>query len=114
MQDELRVAYVDRMSSVVPTLIARHDRHMRRHQIDDLALALVAPLRADDRYVHTILRLITAATNAPELRARDRSRRRRTAHDATSSSPPACGLRDALLDTSEVKKKIHRHTSAPV
>jgi len=48
---------------------------MRRHQVDDLALALVTPLRADDRYVHTIPRLVNTAANIPDSRARDRSRR---------------------------------------
>ena len=45
-QDELRAVHVDRVTGVVPSLIAADDREMRREEIDDLALALIAPLRA--------------------------------------------------------------------
>ena len=52
MQDELRVAHVHRMAGVVSALVARDDRHVRREQVDDLALAFVTPLRTDDRDIH--------------------------------------------------------------
>ena len=46
MQDELLAVDVDRVAGVVSALIARDDRKARRQQVDDLALALVAPLGA--------------------------------------------------------------------
>src|SRR5438876_952421 len=42
------------MPGVVTALIARHDRKVRGQQVDDLAFAFVAPLRAQDGYVHTL------------------------------------------------------------
>ena len=50
-QDELPPVGVDGVPGVVPALVARDDRKVRRQQIDDLSLALVAPLRAQHRYV---------------------------------------------------------------
>ena len=47
VQDELLAADVDRVAGVVAALIARHDREARRQQVDDLALAFVAPLGAE-------------------------------------------------------------------
>ena len=51
-QHELAAVGVDRVAGVVPALIARDDREIRREQIDDLALAFVAPLRAEHGDVH--------------------------------------------------------------
>ena len=55
VEDELLSVDVDRVAGVVPTLIARHDRKRRRHQIDDLAFAFVAPLRAQHHDIHRLL-----------------------------------------------------------
>jgi hypothetical protein len=52
-QNELPAVGVDRVSGVVAALIARDDREVRRQQVDDLALALVSPLRAEHGDVHT-------------------------------------------------------------
>ena len=52
VQDELLAADVDRVAGVVAALVAAHDREMRRQQIDDLALAFVAPLGAQHGDVH--------------------------------------------------------------
>jgi hypothetical protein len=40
------------MAGVVPALVAGHQRKMRRHQVDDLAFAFVAKLRAENDDVH--------------------------------------------------------------
>src|SRR4029079_11435120 len=47
VQDELLALHVHRVAGVVATLIARDRREMRREHVDDLALAFVAPLRAE-------------------------------------------------------------------
>ena len=47
-QDRLLPAYHQRVTGVVTTLEAGDARRPLRQQVDDLALALVAPLRADD------------------------------------------------------------------
>jgi hypothetical protein len=39
------------MAGVVAAREARHDVHVRRQHVDDLALALVSPLRPDDHDV---------------------------------------------------------------
>ena len=52
-QDELAPVRVDRVAGVVSALIARHDREVRREQVDDFAFALVAPLGAQHRDIHT-------------------------------------------------------------
>ena len=51
-QDELRAVDVDRVAGVVSALIARDDRKVRRQQIDDLAFAFIAPLRAEHGEIH--------------------------------------------------------------
>ena len=38
----------DRVPGVRPALVAAHDIGVLRQQVDDLALALVSPLSADD------------------------------------------------------------------
>ena len=48
-EHELAAVGVDRVAGVVPALVARDDRKVRRQQIDDLALAFVAPLRSEHR-----------------------------------------------------------------
>ena len=52
VEHELAAADIHGMPRVVPALIAGHDGKMRRHQIDDLALAFVTPLRAENDDVH--------------------------------------------------------------
>jgi len=52
VQHELLAADVDRVAGVVAALVTRHPLEARRHQIDDLALALVSPLRPEHRDVH--------------------------------------------------------------
>ena len=52
-QDELASTGIDRMARVVSALVARDDRKIRREEVDNLSLALIAPLRAEHRYVHT-------------------------------------------------------------
>ena len=52
VQDELLAAHVDRVAGVVAALVARHDVEARRQQIDDLALAFIAPLGAQHCDVH--------------------------------------------------------------
>ena len=47
VQDELPAVDVDRVPGVVAALVARDGREMRRQHVDDLALAFVAPLRAE-------------------------------------------------------------------
>ena len=44
------------MAGVVTALISRDDVEMRREEIDDLALAFVAPLSAQDREIHNVVR----------------------------------------------------------
>jgi hypothetical protein len=39
------------MPGIVPTLETRNRMRLVRQQVDDLALALVAPLRPDDDYI---------------------------------------------------------------
>ena len=45
-EDEFPARHVDRVPGVVAALIPRHDRKMRRQQVDDFPFAFVAPLRA--------------------------------------------------------------------
>jgi hypothetical protein len=51
-QHELAAVRVDGVSRVVSALIPRDDLEIRRQQIDDLALALVTPLRTEHCDVH--------------------------------------------------------------
>jgi hypothetical protein len=46
MEDELRPFHINGVSGVVPALVARDRREMRRQHVDDLSLAFVAPLGA--------------------------------------------------------------------
>ena len=52
VEDELRALHVNRVAGVVAALVARHGREVRRQHVDDLPLALVAPLRAQHCDVH--------------------------------------------------------------
>src|SRR3954465_7003755 len=47
---------VHRVSCVVSTLITRDDGKMRRDEVDDLSFAFIAPLRAENRKVHSRVR----------------------------------------------------------
>ena len=51
VQDVFLAADDDRMAGVVAARVARDDIHVRRQEVDDLALALVPPLRSDDHDV---------------------------------------------------------------
>ena len=48
LQDELLAAHLDRVAGVVPALVAGHEIEFLRKQIDDFALAFVAPLRPEN------------------------------------------------------------------
>ena len=48
MEDERALADIDRVPRVVPALIARHDVEAFGQKVNDLALPLIAPLRADN------------------------------------------------------------------
>ena len=48
LEDELLIADAHRMAGVMAALVARHDIEVRGEQIDDLPLAFVAPLGAQD------------------------------------------------------------------
>jgi len=52
-QHELAAIRIHGVTRVVSALVARHDREMRRQQIDDFSLALVSPLRTEHGDVHT-------------------------------------------------------------
>ena len=66
VQDELRAADQHRVAGVVAALVPGDDREVRGEQVDDLALALVAPLRANHRNVHrrSYRRLPSAASGS--------------------------------------------------
>ena len=51
-QHELPSVRIHGVPGVVPALVARDDGKVGREEIDNLALALVTPLRAEYRYVH--------------------------------------------------------------
>src|SRR5438874_1543815 len=51
-QDEFPAADIHGVAGVVAALKARDDVELRRQQIDDLALAFVAPLGAQYREIH--------------------------------------------------------------
>ena len=46
---KLSLAHADGVAGVVAAVVAGHDLDLLREQVDDLALAFVAPLGADDR-----------------------------------------------------------------
>ena len=51
MQRVAHSAEDHRVAGVRPALVARHDGEVRREEVDDLPLPLVAPLGPDDRHV---------------------------------------------------------------
>ena len=51
VQDVLLPPHDHRVARVVAAREPRHDVHVRRQHVDDLALALVPPLRPDDHDV---------------------------------------------------------------
>ncbi len=53
-EDELRAVDVHGMPGVVSALVAGDDVEARRQQIDDLALAFIAPLSAEDTQIHIV------------------------------------------------------------
>ena len=58
VKDELLALHIHRVPGVVPTLVARNRREVRREHVDDLAFAFVAPLRpenCDIRLRHSVL-----------------------------------------------------------
>ena len=55
LQDELLAVDDDRVPGIVSAGIARHDREAFRQHVDDLALALVSPLRANDDRSFTLV-----------------------------------------------------------
>src|SRR5262249_45608706 len=54
-QHELRALHVDGVAGVVTALIAANDGKTWREEIDDLALAFVAPLGTQDNQIHQSL-----------------------------------------------------------
>ena len=71
VQHELLPVHVDGVPGVVPALIARHGREVRRQHVDDFSLAFVAPLRAehcDIRLHHSVI----SYAKYEEIRVRDR------------------------------------------
>ena len=56
VEDELGLAHPHGVTGVVAALITRHDGGAGGEEVDDLALALVAPLRTDDGDVHALPR----------------------------------------------------------
>ena len=74
------------VAGVVAAREARHDVHVRREQIDDLALALVSPLRSDHHDVRHDCHLQRIARGA-------RARRRRPARAPPLSADPSPELR---------------------
>ncbi len=52
-QHELRAVDVDGVPGVVSALVARDDVETRREQVDDLALAFIAPLGAEHSEIHS-------------------------------------------------------------
>jgi uncharacterized protein (UPF0212 family) len=54
MQDELVVANVDRVTRICPALVASYDVRFLGQDIDDLTLAFVTPLAADNHQAATI------------------------------------------------------------
>jgi hypothetical protein len=51
VKDDLFPAEIDRVAGVVPTLIAGDDIERGREEVDDLALAFISPLGAEDEQI---------------------------------------------------------------
>ena len=69
---------VDGMPGVVSALIARDDVEVRREQVDDLALAFVAPLRAEHCKIHSVVPSIDVIRYDRRTQPHDRIRLRRS------------------------------------
>jgi hypothetical protein len=52
VQHELAAAHIHGVPRIVPALVARDERELRREQIDDLAFPFVAPLGAEHAEIH--------------------------------------------------------------
>jgi hypothetical protein len=55
-QYEFFSTHVHRVARVVSALITRDERKTRRDEVDNLPLAFIAPLRAENREVHSRVR----------------------------------------------------------
>ena len=66
---------VDGVAGVVAALVAGDDVEARREQIDDLALAFVAPLRAEHREIHRSMTDDSTVDYARRTRTRARDER---------------------------------------
>src|SRR5262249_52513403 len=76
MQDELLALHVDRVACVVSALISRHDGEARGQQVDNLPLAFVAPLGAQNHNVHesvSLARILSRDGWVPRVTANARS-----------------------------------------
>ena len=73
VEDELLLADDDRVAGVVAAVVARHHLDLRRQQVDDLPLALVAPLGAGDHDIRhagprsSCLRAASPAVSPPRM-----------------------------------------------
>ena len=105
MQHELLAFDVYRVTGVVATLVARHDREVRRQQIDDLALALVAPLRAQHC---KILCHVRSGYRTPSATVRQRIRPRRLASRSRLNSETMIGSRHAHHRRRVIVARRHR------
>ena len=100
-EDELGAVHVDGVPGVVTALIARDDVEARRQQVDDFALAFVAPLRAKHSEIHN------QVYDSTLKRSRAIASRRGRARDArlTIVDAPRCGHRTNARRASVVKEK---------
>jgi len=55
VQDALLAIDHERVAGVVAALVSRDKSEVRRQQVDNLALALISELGAEDDYVHSFL-----------------------------------------------------------
>ena len=105
VQNELGAAHPHRVAGVVASLVTRHNGRVGGEEVDDLALALVTPLRTDDGDVHALPRPVKAGRRAPAVepgaagrsgcrrQAIDRSRRTREAHPSSGEPGERAGGR---------------------
>ena len=86
VQHELLAVHVDGVSGVVAALIPRDGREVRRQHVDDLAFALVAPLRAQNRDIrlHPSVYSNHEATHDHDTRERSEARRSTTTEKLVS------------------------------
>ena len=67
MEDELGSLHQHRVAGVMPALVARDRRKVRRQHVDDLPFALVAPLRAQHCDVHGVYRIFVETSRTSLL-----------------------------------------------